>query len=175
MPLPGLLYPGAPLDDVDLLERLSPEYAQLLAQRNGFVALGGALHVRGACRAPAWHSLRTALEGPAALHRLFDPLEPSDVPFGQTLLGEQLLLRGDRLWRFMPTAGPPVPMELGVAEFLTEVRADPTTLLPLDPLTEFQAAGGRLTAGELLAPADPGWRAVPAAVRLLQLAGRTAV
>lgn len=174
MPLPGLIYRGAPLDDVAILERLPTEYAQLLAQRNGFVALGGALHVRGACTAPAWHSLQTAMDGAEALHRLFREVAPTDIPFGQTALGDQLLLRDGQLFQWTP--GDPAPRPLGstITEYLGRVLEDPAALLPLEELAALRQAGGRLAAGELLVPDGSGWRPQPALARLRDMAARLA-
>jgi hypothetical protein len=75
--LPHLIYAGAPLDDLEILEGVPAELATALRARNGCIAYLGALHVRGACHAPAWHSLRHAWEGPDALHALFDEVQPA--------------------------------------------------------------------------------------------------
>jgi hypothetical protein len=172
MPLPGLIYRGAPLDDVAVLERLPAEYAQLLAQRNGFVALGGALHVRGACIAPAWHSLSAAMEGTGALHRLFREVAPTDIPFGQTAVGDQLLLRDDQLFQWTPGEPDPRPLGRTVTQYHQRVLEDPAALLPLEELAAFRQSGGHLAAGELLVPDRSGWRVQPMLERLRDLAGR---
>jgi hypothetical protein len=54
------VYIGPPIDDPDILDRLPAAYRDFLARTNGYVAYGGGLHVRGACHAPGWHSLRAA-------------------------------------------------------------------------------------------------------------------
>jgi hypothetical protein len=167
MDLPGLTYRGAALDDVELLERVPLELAQLLAQRNGFVALAGALHVRGACRAPAWHSLREAWEGPTALHRRFPAVRPDDVPFAEEATGDQFLLRDRTVHRLRAARGTVEPTGLGLEAFLDAALRDPIETLGLDALAAFHAAGGRLAPGELLEPdSDGGWKAVPAGGRL---------
>jgi hypothetical protein len=171
MELPGLTYRGAALDDVELLERLPLEAAQLLAQRNGFMALAGALHVRGACLAPAWHSLREAWDGPAALHRLFPAVRPGDVPLAEEATGDQFLLRDGRVHRLRARHGTVEPTGLDLERWLDAALRDPIETLGLDALGAFHAAGGRLAPGELLeSEPDGSWRAVPAGERLEALA-----
>src|SRR5574338_338404 len=97
MDLPGLTYRGAAIDDVEIIERLPMELQQLIAQRNGFVAFRGGLHVRGACTAPEWHSLRAAMEGPASFAARFRTVKKDDVPFAQDVFGDQFILRGDKV------------------------------------------------------------------------------
>ncbi len=93
MDLGQLSYVGPSLDDVEILPRLPAAYVRFLASRNGFVAFGGGLHVRGAVLDPEWHSIRAALDGPSALHVLFGALTPADIPFAQDALGDQFVLR----------------------------------------------------------------------------------
>src|SRR5437763_1751021 len=57
------MYVGPPVDDPAILDRLPGEYRALLARANGYVAYHGGLHLRGACFAPEWHSLRAAWDG----------------------------------------------------------------------------------------------------------------
>lgn len=161
MDLPGLIWRGAPLDDVALLETLPPELAQVLAQRNGFVAWRGGLHLRGACTAPAWHALRAALDGPAALSRVCPELRPGDLPFAESGLGEQYVLRERAVWRFSPGSALE-PSGWGVGEFLDRAIREPVETLRLDPLLDWLTAGGTLRPGELLVPGPEGLHPAPA-------------
>lgn len=173
MHLPGQTYPGAPLDDTAVLDTIPAEYAQLLAQRNGFVAFGGALHVRGACTAPEWHSVRAALEGPDALHRLFPAIDPADTPFGQDALGNQFVLRGGAVHRLAAANGAVNVLEILTADivtFLQRCLEHPAELLPLDAVAAFHAAGGRLAPGELLDTAGAEPHGVPALAHIRTLA-----
>jgi hypothetical protein len=176
MDLPGMTYRGAPLDDVEILERLSPDHAQLLARRNGIVAFAGGLHLRGASRGPAWHSLRAAWEGPAALAARFAAILPADVPLGQLAGGDQLLLRGGEVHRYGLDEARLVATGLDLAAFLEAAQRDPIATLDLDALAAFQASGGWLQPGQLLAP-DPDaparWRAIAADARLADAARTT--
>jgi hypothetical protein len=171
--LPGRTYPGAPLDDIDVLDVVPSEYAQLLAQSNGFVAFGGALHVRGACTAPDWHSIRVALTGPDALHQLFPAVDAGDTPFGQDALGNQLVLRGGAVHRLAAAAGAVNVLEIisrDIVSFLTQCLEDPASVLPLDAVAAYGATGNRLAPGELLDPSDGVLRGVPALARIRALA-----
>ena len=58
MRISGVTYQGPQERDDDLLTRLPGPLRSLLSQINGFILVGGALHVRGACELPAWHSLK---------------------------------------------------------------------------------------------------------------------
>lgn len=168
MHLPGLTYRGAPLDDLELLERLPAELQQLLALRNGFVAYRGAIHLRGASRTPAWHALRTVCEGPAALHQSLALLDPGDVPFGQDALGRQFVLRKGKTFRLDPLALTLDALGLDLTAFLQELYEQPQRLLPLEVLLQFETAGATLRPGQILLASShsphhpPQYRAVPA-------------
>ena len=83
MELPGVTFEGPEIDDPEVFDALPSNVQRLLAQINGVVAFDGGLHVRGACLAPRWHSLRAAWWGPEALHRRYDAVGRDDVPFAQ--------------------------------------------------------------------------------------------
>lgn len=177
MHFPGQTYPGAPLDDIAVLDAIPPEYAQLLAQSNGFVAFGGGLHVRGACTAPEWHSIRAALEGPDALHRLFPAVDAADTPFAQDALGNQFVLRGGAVHRLAAAAGAVNVVEIiarDIASFLAGCLEDPAAVLPLDALAALRESGGRLAPGELLDLSGGEPRVVLALAHIRALARRPA-
>ena len=153
--LPHLTYPGAALDDPGLLDRVPAELAALLRTRNGCVAYGGGLHVRGACHAPAWHSLRHAWEGDDALHRLFDEVQPADVPFAEDAFGDQFLLRDDRVMRLSGELGEVSEAAESLPRFFDALLADAALVLDYEPLLRFLAPGDRLAPGELLAAYPP--------------------
>ena len=66
--LDGVTWKGPKIDDKEILKDLPAALRELLDCVNGFVLHGGALHIRGACMAPDWHSLRTAWQGEVAMH-----------------------------------------------------------------------------------------------------------
>ena len=146
---------GPSLDDIEILPRLPRAYTNFLASHNGFIAFGGGLHVRGAVTAPQWHSVRAALEGPDALHTLFEAITDSDVPFAQDALGDQYILRDDGVWRLEGEVGTLAPLELDLNGFLQAASKDPVEFLGLQPLLNFQEQGGALAPGQLLSVYPP--------------------
>ena len=174
------MYLGPPIDDFAILERLPAPYRDLLTRANGYVAYHGGLHVRGACLAPEWHSLRAAWEGPRAIQRLFAAVTPDDIPFAQDALGDQFVLRNDVVHRLAGETGELESLDVNLAEFDANVRADPLGYLRLHPLERFRAEGGELNPGDLLSVYPPfvlkesadgvSTRAIPAADRLSFLA-----
>lgn len=173
-------YVGPEPDDPEILDRLGDDHRALLHELNGFVAFGGGLHLRGACREPAWHSLRHAWLGEGALHRLYPVLLPTDVPFAEDAVGDQYVLRDGEVYRLLAETGELEPREADLAEFLSDALADPDEYLGLQPLRQFEAEGGHLQPGQLLSVYPPfctaesaagvTLSAVPAAERLAFLA-----
>lgn len=153
--LKHVTFTGPPLDDEDLLVRLPNALAELLWQINGFIQFHGGLHVRGACREPAWHSLRDAWDGEVAFHRLYPEVRPEDVPFAEDCMGDQFLLRNGQVWRLAAETGEIEPLDVGLAGFFEAVEDDPVGFLSLSPLIQFQRDGGRLEPGQLLAAFPP--------------------
>jgi hypothetical protein len=155
MKLDRVSYTGPAIDDPKLLENLPTELAELLQQTNGFIQYDGGLHVRGACHAPAWHSLRDAWLGADAFHRLYPDVTADDVPFAEDSLGDQFLLRDDIVWRLFAETGEMESLEAPLDEFLESVQKDPVEELALHPLMQFQEDGGKLPPGKLLAAYPP--------------------
>jgi hypothetical protein len=180
MDLPGLTYRGAAIDDVEIIERLPMDLQQLIAQRNGFVAFRGGLHVRGACTAPEWHSLRVAMEGPASFSARFRTIKSDDVPFAQNLFGDQFILRGGKVFKLDSYADQLEEVAGGLVDFFAKVQQDPIALLSLGHLAQFEATGETLRPGELLMEWPPfvvegsekgvSLRRIPASERLEFLA-----
>jgi hypothetical protein len=153
--LPHLIYAGAPLDDLEILEGVPAELATALRARNGCIAYLGALHVRGACHAPAWHSLRHAWEGPDALHVLFDEVQPADVPFAEDAFGDQFLLRGGRVVRLSGELGEITAVAGSLETFIASLLRDAEQVLDYQPLLTFRQGGAELAPGQLLAAYPP--------------------
>jgi len=174
------MYQGPPIDDHEILAWVPAELRRLLERVNGYVAYDGGLHLRGACTAPEWHSLRAAWTGPDALHRLFPAVRPDDVPFAEDALGDQYLARNGVVHRLSAETGEVESLEMDLPAFDEAVRADPVEALSLHPLEEFRARGGVLEPGELLSVYPPfvaaesaegvTYRAVPAGERIRWLA-----
>src|ERR1022692_4903684 len=148
-------YTGPAIDDPEVLEQLPKALADLLQQTNGYIHYHGGLHVRGACKAPAWHSLREAWNGPNAYHRLYPDVKPEDIPFAEDCLGDQFLLRGREVWQLFAETGEVESLEASFKEFMANVVDDPGEHLGLHPLLQFQREGGHLQPGQLLAAYPP--------------------
>ncbi len=180
MDFPHLIYSGPPMDDAELLGRLPVELRALLSERNGLIALSGGFHLRGACTAPEWHSLRAAMEGPLALFRLFPEVRPDDIPFAEEACGDQFLLRDGVVHRMASETGDVGSLDVGLIPFLESVRDDGIATLNLEPLVAFLEAGQKLEPGQLLSVYPPfilaaseqgvSLKAVPSTERLIFLA-----
>lgn len=174
MQLLQVSFAGPPIDDEEILARCPPELADILRQVNGCVQFDGGLHLRGACRQPAWHSLRDAWDSGNALHRLYADVHPDDVPFAEDCMGDQFLLRADQVWKLSAETGEMEPLDLSLLDWLEAVQADAVEVLSLEPLLQFQQEGGKLEPGQLLSAIPPfclesdqelSLRAIPSADR----------
>lgn len=178
--LTNVSYEGPRLGDASGLERLPEDYRELLVMINGFVQFGGGLHVRGICDEPEWHSLFYVWDGPLALHARYPALAPEDIPFGQDVVGDQFLLRGEKVCRLFGETGELELLNVSLYEFLEAAQADPIGYLSLQPLAQFYNEGGQLEPGQLLsvyppfcteeAKAGVSLRAVPTLERISFLA-----
>lgn len=148
-------YPGPPIDDEDIIARLPESLASMLAAQNGWIAYSGGLHVRGACLAPEWHSLRAAWEGEYALYRLFPAVSQHDIPLAEDCFGDQFLIRDGTVLRLFGETGELEELGLSWPAFLSRVEEQPVEFLDLQPLTRFSAEGGILLPGELLSAYPP--------------------
>jgi hypothetical protein len=171
MKFEDVIYTGPAFDDAALLNELPRELAALLLEENGFVAVRGGFHVRGACLEPAWHSLRRAWLGPESIASLYPAVAPSDIPFAQDVVGDQFLLRNGLVCRLSAESGDVEPLDIALGEFLARAAKDPLEFLSLGPLVAFEDTGGRLSPGQLVNVYPPfivdaatprSYRAVPA-------------
>lgn len=150
MELTGITWTGPDVDDPELLAELPRELRGVLSAANGFILFGGALHVRGAVREPAWHSLRAHWTGANALAALYPALRADDVPFAQDCVGDQFLLRGGAVVRLAAETGEVEPLGMPLFEFLERACDDPTEFLGAHPLIQHLNEGGELQPGMLL-------------------------
>lgn len=149
-------YRGPEIDDPEILQDVPPALRELLAEDNGFIAYGGGLHVRGACLEPKWHSLREAMEGPHAFHKLYPgEVDMTDVPFAQDCSGDQFLIRGGVVHQLSAEVGEVDSVDMRLPEFLDYAFNDPVDVLCMHPLLQFQKNGGRLQPGRLLLAYPP--------------------
>lgn len=150
MELTGITWSGPDVDDTDLLGELPRELRSVLSAMNGFVLFGGALHVRGVVREPAWHSIRALWKGPEALTVLYPAVEAGDVPFAQDCVGDQFLLRDGSVVRLSAETGETEPLGMPLLDFLERACAEPEDFLGAHPLIQHWNDGGELEPGMLL-------------------------
>ena len=120
----GITWRCAGIDDVEILHALPEELVTVLGEINGFIVHAGAVHVRGACLGPEWHSLRVAMHGPQAFHRLYGDVLPSDIPFAQDQVGDQFLLRSGSVCRLAAETGEIEPFCANLRHFLGGLQGD---------------------------------------------------
>jgi hypothetical protein len=155
MKLPNATYVGPAADDHALLDELPRGLREFLSSANGIVAYRGGLHVRGACVAPAWHSLRHAWHGDNAFHRSYEQVLVGDIPFAEDAVGDQWLLRDGLVVRLRAETGEVEPLGLDWVEFWEAVDADPVETLGLHPLLQYEHEGSYLEPGQLLSVYPP--------------------
>jgi len=164
-------FAGPLIDDAAILEQLPADISAFLRHQNGFITTHGGLHLRGACIAPAWHSLRAAWEGNYALHHLHPDVLESDVPLAEDCFGDQYLLREGLMIRLVGETGEIESMKCNWQEFLANVDVDPVGYLNLGFLERFREQSGPLAPGYLINVyppfvavecRDPSLRAIPA-------------
>jgi hypothetical protein len=124
MDMPGITWRGESIEDVEILRELPAELVRLLADTNGFILHEGAVHIRGACLSPDWHSLRTAWRGPEAFHVLYEDVRSSDIPFAQDQVGDQFLIREGIILRLSAETGELGTLVGSLQDFLTGVTSD---------------------------------------------------
>ena len=151
----GVIYQGPPVSDAATFARLPLALQGFLVQCNGLVAYQGGLHVRGCCAAPTWHALRTAWDGPAALHARYAAVRPTDIPFGEDYAGNQFLLRGEEVVFLDAETGELAYLRVDFEQFIAGVEKFPQQALGLEVLVSYLKSGGYLRPGELLSVRPP--------------------
>jgi hypothetical protein len=153
--LTSVTWTGGSVDDPEVLEVLPESLGAVLAQVNGFILYGGALHVRGAVRVPWWHSLDAAWRGASCIASLYRTVQPSDIPFAQDCVGDQFLLRSDEVVQLFAESGEVEGRGVGLLEFLRAACRDPVQVLSPAPLERFLRDTGPLEPGRVLVAYPP--------------------
>jgi hypothetical protein len=143
-----ITFTGPAVDDREILARMPGELAALLEETNGFILFHGGLHVRGAVRAPAWHSLRHFIEGEDALHKLYPAVAASDIPFAEDCVGDQFLLKNNAVWCLRAETGALEKFADSLNDFWNAIAQDPYAALNF-------GANLRLEPGQLLLAYPP--------------------
>lgn len=147
-------YFGPDIDDPTLLGYLPEPLKQLLRAKNGWIQFDGGFHMRGACKAPHWHSLRAAWTGESAFHRFYRNVSEIWVPFAEDCMGDQFFWSGQIVARLDAETGDVFEVAGDIPTLLGEINDNPVATLALEPLLQFQREGGTLKPGELI-HADP--------------------
>src|SRR6267378_5421011 len=124
MDIPGITWRGESIEDVEILRELPTDLVRVLSDTNGFILHEGAVHVRDACLTSEWHSLRVAWRGPKAFHILYEDVRPSDIPFAQDQVGDQLLIREGVILRLFAETGEIDRLSVSLEEFFAKVGSD---------------------------------------------------
>jgi hypothetical protein len=173
------VFVGPPIDDWDILTRLPSALAEALRMKNGFVSEDSALHVRGACNGPEWHSLRYAWYGPHSLRELFPSVQATDIPIAEDCFGDQYLLRDQLVVHLSGESGEMEVLRMGWEEFIAHAKRSPVDFLGAQELQRFYREGGTLLPGQSLSVYPPfvarsetprSLRAVSSSERILWLA-----
>ncbi len=151
----GTIFVGPQISDRSLLAKLPDGYAGFLEDTNGLIAFDGGLHIRGVCDNPEWHSLAAVSGGDHALHRMFNSIQPTDIPFAQDCLGDQFILRASKVLRVSAETDNIECLDADFEHFIETAEAQPIQFLHLEPLVQFMRDGGRLQPGELLSVYPP--------------------
>ena len=122
--------------NVETLAALPNAVRSLVEQLAG-VWLDGALHIRGAHDAPAWHSIAAAWSGPASLSDTLN-LPAGAIPIAQTTFGDELIVRDHDVLRIAPSSREGVPLGTSIGGFVAELERDPVRFLELDPVRRQQ-------------------------------------
>ena len=155
MNLRNIDFTGPALDDPDLLGCVPEALAALLRDTNGFVQFQGGLHVRGACKGPAWHSLRHAWFGADAFCKLYDSVRDTDVPFAEDAVGDQFLLRDGVVHCLAAETGEIGSLEVTFERFFADAQANPVDVLQLQPLLQYLDQAPPPRPGQLLDVSPP--------------------
>jgi len=151
MELSNITYQGPVFAGDQEIESLIPDnLLALLKQINGFIQFGGGLHVRGICEEPEWHSLRVAMFGENAIHKLYPAVESTDIPFAQDCVADQFLLRDRTVYKLFSETGELKCLDFGLGSFLSAASSDPVQFLGLQPLLQFQNQGQHLDPGQVM-------------------------
>ena len=124
MNVPNITWKGESIEDVEILSELPADLVHVLTETNGFILHRGAVHVRGACLGPEWHSLRAAFHGPKAFHTLYEDVRPSDIPFAQDQVGDQFLIREGIVLRLFAETGEIERLSGSLHDFFSRVSSD---------------------------------------------------
>jgi hypothetical protein len=134
--------------------RSEGDHVKLLRRWNGFYALGGLLHVLGACVAPPNHSLRE-WNDPAGWRSAWGLRADGLAFFAQDAFGDQFAYRGGKVVRFRVATGTVDPLHATLREWIEAVLLEPDYVLPRKLFESCVQLHGPLPRGGHFAPVGP--------------------
>jgi len=155
MKLLGITYKGPEIDDLGTFNSLPVELKNFLKQANGIIAFKGALHIRGCCLKPEWHSINEVWTGKSAFWKNYPDILDIDIPFAQDCLGDQFLMRGNKIVKLQTETGEVDELGIDLFGFFQEIEKDPVVFLGMHPLIQFEMEDGKLEPGKLLSAYPP--------------------
>lgn len=135
---------------VDQLEAIPEALAQILSVLNGFILWNGALHIRGLCDAPSWHSLQAANDRTIGFQSAYRALVSNDLVFAEDCVGDQFFLREGNVYQLYAETGDIDHRSDELGTFLSQAVQDPIEFLGMQPLLQLQNEGADLEPGELI-------------------------
>jgi hypothetical protein len=155
--LPDVRWTPSSSDEVpERAHELPEELVDLLTPVDGLIALGGAIHFRGARSALTWHDLFAFSTGKHALSRLYRSVSTADVPFAANCLGDQFLLRRGAVLQLIAETGELEDVAPSLGAFLDRLaRQDPDIWLGARFLRQFESQGTLLAPDRVLLPYPP--------------------
>ena len=155
MKLFGIIYKGPEIDDLATYNGLPKDLKIFLKEANGLIAYSGGLHIRGCCFAPEWHSINEVWIGKNAFWKHYADVLDIDIPFAQDCMGDQFLLRNNKVVKLYAEKGEVEELRLNLWEFFEEMEKDPVSFLSLQPLMQFEMEGNKLEPGTLISAFPP--------------------
>jgi hypothetical protein len=150
MRLRNIIYLGAEITDKETFDKLPTDLQVFLKEQNGLIAFNGGLQINSCSETPDWHSIKYYWTGDKALHKTYDSLTQTDIPFGLDCVGDHFILRDNQVFRLSGETGDLENMEINFSDFLKLSNENPDEFLMLGPLKQFEKGGQRLAPGQLL-------------------------
>ncbi|MFN6946362.1 MAG: SMI1/KNR4 family protein [Cytophagaceae bacterium] len=155
MKLQGIIYKHNDIEDTVTFNLLPEDLRKFLSLVNGFVAYKGALHIRGCCNEPTWHSINEVWTGKNAFWKHYPDILDTDIPFGQDCMGDQFILRNQKVIKLYAETGVVEDLDKNFTEFLDEIENDPINALGMHPLIHYEMENLPLAPGQIIQANPP--------------------
>ncbi len=112
-----ITYKGEPINDWLTFNRLPGCIQDFLIEINGFTVRNNG----GCVNSPDWHSLNEVWHGGTRLSDLFDSIRPDDIPIAQDCVGNQFIIRQNKICMLDVETGRIELMEIDFQEFIRQI------------------------------------------------------